>query len=133
MSSSCIAGTSRSILAALGETEKAADSETLDDKDSAAFLASDAAAPLKGYEIQHASSGLNQQVTSERTVFVDCPSGKKPIGGGSVTSASLVQNKVAIVDSIPVTHSWKVVGRAMESPFNSAVIVDAYVICAVPQ
>ena len=129
MSSSCIAGTSRSILAALGETEKAADSETLDDKDSAAFLASDAAAPLKGYEIQHASSGLNQQVTSERTVFVDCPSGKKPIdGGGSVTSASLVQNKVAIVDSIPVTHSWKVVGRAMESP-----LVDAYVICAVPQ
>lgn len=128
MSSSCIAGTSRSILAALGETEKAADSETLDDKDSAAFLASDAAAPLKGYEIQHASSGLNQQVTSERTVFVDCPSGKKPIGGGSVTSASLAQNKVAIVESIPVTHSWKVVGRAMESP-----LVDAYVICAVPQ
>ena len=68
MSSSCRAGTSRSLLAALGKTQKAADSETLDDKDSAAFLASDAAAPLEGYEIQHASSGLNQQVTSERTV-----------------------------------------------------------------
>ena len=120
MSSSCRAGTSRSLLAALGKTQKAADSETLDDKDSAAFLASDAAAPLEGYEIQHASSGLNQQVTSERTVFVDCPSGKKPIdGGGSVTSASLVQNKVAIVESIPLAHSWKVVGqpwRARSTP-----------------
>ena len=118
----------------MGKTQKAEDSETLDGKDSAAFLASDAAAPLEGYEIQHASSGLNQQVMSERTVFVDCPSGKKPIGGGgSVTSASLVQNKVAFVESIPLTHIWKVVGRAMESPFNSVVIVDAYVICAVPQ
>jgi hypothetical protein len=118
----------------LGKTEKAADSETLDGKDSTAFLASDAAAPLKGYEIRHASSGLSQQVTPERTVFVDCPSGKKPIGGGgSVTSSSLAQNKVAIVESIPLSQSWKVVGRAMESPFNSAVIVHAYVICAVTQ
>ena len=106
MSSPCIAGTSRSILAALCKMEKAADSETLDGKDSVAFLASDAAAPLKGYEIQHASSGLNQYVTSERTVIMDCPSGKKPIGGGgSVTSASLVQNKVAIVESMPLAHS----------------------------
>jgi hypothetical protein len=103
-------------------------------------------APVEGYEVLWKVNPPGQTVESERDVSIDCPGGKRPVGGGAYAYPNPIsgQNQIGIIESKPtgaiystgtntgyaVPTGWYVKARAMQDPFNSSFGVGVYVLCA---
>lgn len=105
-------------------------------------------AAVQGMEVLWKLKVPNGQVSKESTVDIDCPAGKRPIGGGGWGYSSAIQgptnDDVAITKSAPsgniysdgdhfghgVPTGWTVTARGMEDPWNAAIYVGVWVTCA---
>ena len=101
-------------------------------------------APVEGYQVIYRQADLDQLVDKEEVVDVECPSGKRPLGGGAMgyTSAFNPENsEIAITESYPTGFTygpddnrptgWRVKVEAAERrSYNAAIRVTAYAICA---
>jgi hypothetical protein len=105
-------------------------------------------APIEGTEVLWKLDPSNQTVQKTKTVSIDCPAGKKAIGGGGYGYSSVfsgtTNDDVAITDNKPTGYvystgtntgyaiptGWTVTVRGVEDPWNAGLYAGVYVTCA---